>query len=181
MANYRYNLIGRYMDGTSVVGYELEDKKTGKTTRVTREQCAFLVGKGIIEGVGARCYKDELIIEATDGYRKLSELPKMDIKTGNIKFKDGAPQGNRRIAVNFDTARLVARVNGGGFVVQTATGYRVVDRDTMSNLLENEKIINASLQKYTKDGKTQKIIRLSTREPLSSLPVYSVEQVAQLR
>lgn len=177
MSNYRYGMIGRYVDGTSVVAYELADRKTGQNIKVTREQAAYLIGRGLIEGVSARLYREELIIEAVEGYTRVADLPKLDVKTGSLKFKNGAPQGTRRINISFDTATLIGRTDSGKFVIQTGTGSKIVDRMTLMKLLDAKKIINANAQTYTKDGKTQYIVRMADKSPLKSLPVYTEAQV----
>ena len=99
MINYR--LLGRYMDGTNVVAYELQSNSDATRRKVSREQMILFVGKGIVPGVKARCYQDKVLLEAEDGYPNISDLPAMNINNGNMR---GVPSvGNRRIKQDFDT------------------------------------------------------------------------------
>lgn len=175
MINYR--LLGRYMDGTNVVAYELQSNSDATRRKVSREQMILFVGKGIVPGVKARCYQDKVLLEAEDGYPNISDLPAMNINNGNMR---GVPSvGNRRIKQDFDTCALVGRINNErAFVVQSSYGYAIVDSEKLTKLAMDGKVVNARVQNYKKDdGRSQRIIRLSTGQKMSELPVYDRETV----
>ena len=172
MAGVRYEILGRHMNGTEVVKYELYDHKTGTNVAVTREQCAFLIGKGVIEGVQARLYRDTLIIEAAPGYKNISELPVRNVNTGQFK---NVPSGNRRIEVSFDTGAIVARTNKNNFVVKTGTGTKIISKRELEYAIANDKIINANIQTYTdkNTGRVSRIVRLSDKSKMADLPMVT--------
>lgn len=181
MASYRYEIIGRYMNGPSVEAYALRDTKTQKSVRVTREQAAFLVGRQQIRGVTGRLYQDQLIIEAQDGFTKLADLPKYDVNKGEVRFKSENMQGTKRKPLNFDSVVLRGKYAGGGFVVEDGSGAHIIDREQLLVLLNQKRVINASLQVFNNPaGKTQRIIRMSDRSRLSDLPEFSDAQVASM-
>ena len=177
MAAPKYQMIGRYMNGTSVEAYAIKDINTGKEIKVSREQTVFLVGKALIVGISGRMYEDQVLLEAEAGHTKIADLPKYDVNKQRVKFKGNAMQGTNRKPLQFDSVTLVARVDNGGFVIQTGTGIRVIDRAALIQLLEQKKVINANIQKYDDGHKVQQIVRMSDKSRLSDLPVYKEEQV----
>ena len=75
--------------------------------------------------------------------------------------------------------RLVGRINNErAFVVQSSYGYAIVDSEKLTKLAMDGKVVNARVQNYKKDdGRSQRIIRLSTGQKMSELPVYDRETV----
>ena len=61
-ARTNYQIVGRYMDGSEVTGYHLMDISTGKNRRYSREQLAFLVGKGQVTNCSGQIYQDKLLL-----------------------------------------------------------------------------------------------------------------------
>ena len=172
----RFRLLGRHMDGTNVVGYETIDTRNNQNRTLSREQMLFLVGKGEVEGVRGRLYQDKVIIEAMDGYRNISDLPARNVNSGAFR---NTPAGNRRIEVSFDTASVIGRIiEDNRFVINTGTGMSIIDKDELARAIKDNKIINARLQVYNHDGRTQHIIRMSDGSSLKELPKYSANQFA---
>ena len=68
-----YQIVGRYMDGKEVTGYHLMDLEDGKNRRYTREQVAFLVGKGQVTNCSGRIYQDKILLEGVG--MSLNDLP----------------------------------------------------------------------------------------------------------
>lgn len=172
----RFRLIGRHMDGSSVAAYEVIDIKNNARKTISREQMVFLVGKGDVEGVSGRLYQDKVIIEAEDGYKNISELPVRNVNNGEFR---NVPSGNRRVEVSFDTGALVGRViEDGRFVIKTGTGIDILDREQLAIAIKGNRIINARLQEFVKDGRKQTIIRMSDGSALSSLKKFSASQLS---
>jgi len=179
----KFTMAGRIMNGASVEKYVLRDKKTGELKQVTREQCAYLVGRGLIEGVVGRLYLEQLIIEAAAGYPNISDLPTQNIKTGAMKsdvINSVSDYGklNKRVEMTFDIMSLQAKTDKGNFAVKTGQGPKIINRADLAEAIKQNKVINANLQEYTKDGRTQLIIRLTDKRTLSSLPVVSEEALS---
>lgn len=69
-----YQLVGRYMDGKSVIGYHLYCMDNGKNGRYTPEQFAYLVGRGQVTNVEGQVFKDDMLYRGTNG-TDINKLP----------------------------------------------------------------------------------------------------------
>lgn len=60
-ARIEYKIIGRYANGREITGYHIQGSN-GASKKMTREQIAFLVGKGQIVNCAAQIYQDKLLL-----------------------------------------------------------------------------------------------------------------------
>lgn len=147
-----YQIVGRYMDGKEVVAYHLQSLETGKAGRYTREQVAYLVGRGQVTNCEAQIYQDKLLLRGKG--ISLEELPVQQengclSRTGNL--------GKIRRGTNTDDALtqllIVASIVKGrnvlGYVIQNAGGGQTrVDRMKLLELARDGRIGNARVQMY---------------------------------
>ncbi len=74
-----YAIVGRYMDDKEVVAYALQSIEASKSGRYTREQVAYLVGRGQVTNCEGQIYKDAgySILNRGIGlvWKELDEIP----------------------------------------------------------------------------------------------------------
>lgn len=109
----KYNLVGRYMTGSSVAGYEIQDKATGQNLTRSRGQVCLLVGAGRIENCDARIDKDRVILIGVG--INIDELPvcrlKKDKNTANVieSVKDTHSNGSKEDIPDFKKYDITKR------------------------------------------------------------------------
>jgi len=124
-AKTMYQIVGRYMNGSEVTGYHLHSMETGKAGRFSREQVAFLVGKGQVTNCTGQIYQDKLILRGTNG--SLDDLP---VQQEDGRFKGSETIGHVRkntSAADAMTQFMIVGVlrdkkNVVGYIVQNAGG-----------------------------------------------------------
>ena len=147
-----YAIIGRYMNGKEVTGYQLQDE-SGKSKRYTKEQVYFLVGKGAITNCSGQIYEDKVILKGKG--INLNDLPIADERKGSIrnteavgkvrKGKTSTDVMNQCIIVG----RLEANGRTVGYTVKNAGGAtRKLKREDVLTLAKNGGIGNARVQMY---------------------------------
>lgn len=76
----QYKITGRYLNKREVVGYHMEDLDTNKSGRFSRDQVAFLVGRGQVINCEAQIYKDKVLYRGIGCC--LDDLPSKQINDG---------------------------------------------------------------------------------------------------
>lgn len=148
----QYQIVGRYMDGKEVTAYHLQSLDTGKQGRYSREQVAFLVGRGQVTNCEGQIYKDKLLLRGVGV--SLESLPVQQedgelSRTSNVgKVRKGTSAEDAMTQVIIVGALTRGR-NVVGYVVQNAGGgQNRVDRPTLLNLAKAGRVGNARVQMY---------------------------------
>ena len=79
-----FNVVGRYMDGSKVVGYQLIDRD-GSQLRVNVERVIFMIGRGEIDNMRIQ-YVNGIVVPRGKGVN-LQKLPVFDIKKQQLRCK----------------------------------------------------------------------------------------------
>lgn len=171
----QYQIVGRYMNGTSVTGYQVQSSDGGKTAKLTREQVALLVGRGQVVNCGATIYRDKLIFKGIGV--NLDSLPMMrDTSVQAAKNQaDSADMTNaaRESVQSFPviSAVIVNGRNTVGYVLKNAKGEeKKVSRKDCLILARDKKIGNVRLQMYNE----KPILRGAAGTNLNELPVINI-------
>lgn len=173
-----YQIMGRYMDGSTVVGYHLQSSDSEKAGRYTRDQVIYLTGRGQITNCEAQVYFDrskdwtsgKVLLRGVG--MSLDSLPTQQAngtmtKTeglGKIR-KDATADSIMTqlmlvgIVVNEDNKKV------GYMLRNTAGGLKPVSRDTVINLARDGKIGNARVQ-----ASNERVILRGVGIDLSALP-----------
>jgi hypothetical protein len=164
--NERYLLVGRYMKGTEVTGYHIVFVNGDEHRKVTKEQFAFLLGKGAIVNCTGQIYGDRLIVRSVSGV-DINKLPVYDEQTSSIKKvsdeyikvsdKDDAGKLMSQYVI---TARIMRGKNNIGFELRNYGGQVLrLSRDKVIELASKKLIANAIVQNLNKGGETKKVLR----------------------
>ena len=79
-----YTLVGKYKEGKEVVAYELQAEGTEGTKRVTVDQMAYFVGRGVVNGVTAQIYNGKLLYRGVGDSIGTKEASKLKTKTSKL-------------------------------------------------------------------------------------------------
>lgn len=147
-----YSIVGRYMNGKEVTGYQIQSTK-GESKRVTREQLCLLVGRGDITNCTGQVYKKKVILKGKG--ININDLPIVDEKNSKVKNTDkiGAVKKGTSNTDAVNQLMIVRKlVSGGkpvGYVLRNAGGAeRKIKRDEVVTLAKNGGIGNARVQMY---------------------------------
>lgn len=147
-----YSIVGRYMNGKEVTGYQIQSTK-GESKRVTREQLCLLVGRGDITNCTGQVYKKKVILKGKG--ININDLPIVDEKNSKVKNTDkiGAVKKGKSNTDAVNQLMIVRKlVSGGkpvGYVLRNAGGAeRKIKRDEVVTLAKNGGIGNARVQMY---------------------------------
>lgn len=133
--NETFKIIGRYMKGTELVGYQLVSSN-GEQVKMSKKSVEDLINKGLIPECRLAKYEGKIYVRGV----RASELPVMNINTGIIK--DG------KLEV-IQTYRITHRIIQGGKVI----GYQIQDnqgnvhnvtQDKAWQLASKKMLINAA-------------------------------------
>lgn len=147
-----YQMVGRYMAGKEVVAYHLQSLETGKSGRYTKEQIAYLVGRGQITNCEGQIYQDKVLLRGKG--ISLEDLPVQQVN-GSLSRTDSI--GKIRRGVTGDEAMTQLMIVGSivrgrnvlGYVVQNAGGGRTkMSRADVIELARNHRVGNARVQMY---------------------------------
>lgn len=168
----QYQIVGRYMDGTSVTGYQMQSIETGKSGKFTREQAAFLVGRGQVTNCDASIYQDKIIFKGIGV--SLESLP--IIRDGKVSNTDRIGHVRRDVtpeqAVNqlMISGVIVSGRNTVGYVIRNAGGQeKKIKREDCLKLASQNRLGNARIQNYN-----GKVILRGVGVNLNELPVINV-------
>ena len=147
-----YQIVGRYMDGKEVTAYHLQSIDTGKSGRYTREQVAYLVGRGQITNCIGQLYQDKVILRGNG--MNLDDLPVQyeDGKSRNMD-KLGRVKKGTDVADAMTQFMIIGTIKSGrnvvGYVIQNAgCGVKRIKRQQLLELAEAGRIGNARVQNY---------------------------------
>lgn len=168
----QYQIVGRYMDGTSVTGYQMQSIETGKSGKFTREQAAFLVGRGQVTNCDASIYQDKVIFKGIGV--SLESLP--IIRDGKVSNTDRIGHVRRDVtpeqAVNqlMISGVIVSGRNTVGYVIRNAGGQeKKIKREDCLKLASQNRLGNARIQNYN-----GKVILRGVGVNLNEIPVINV-------
>lgn len=168
----QYQIVGRYMDGTSVTGYQMQSIETGKSGKFTREQAAFLVGRGQVTNCDASIYQDKIIFKGIGV--SLESLP--IIRDGKISNTDRIGHVRKDVtpeqAVNqlMISGVIVSGRNTVGYVIRNAGGQeKKIKREDCLKLASQNRLGNARIQNYN-----GKVILRGVGVNLNELPVINI-------
>lgn len=148
----QYQLVGRYMDGGSVVGYHLQDLMTGKSGRFDRETMCFLVGRGSVTNVKGRMYQGKVLFDGVG--MKISDLPVVNEGTNQLRrgqnIRNVRGQG---VQDKLEQLMLVGVLKSGrtpvAYVLRNqGGGTKQVSRDEILALAKAGKISNVRVQQW---------------------------------
>lgn len=145
-----YQIVGRYMNGSEVVGYHLLCNESGKAGRYTKEQICYLVGRGQITNCSGQIYKDKVLLRGIG--ISLDSLP-VKQENGELSRTDniGKIRKGTSAADAMTQYIIVAAITSGhanvGYVVQNAGGAKHnINRETAFKLAKLGRIGNARYQ-----------------------------------
>lgn len=174
-ARVMYQIVGRYMDGTEVVGYHLQSMETGKAGRYSREQVAYLVGRSQVTNCQGQIYKDKLLLRGIG--MSLDDLPVKQENGGLTRTDNIGKVRSNTSTEDAMTQFMVVKsiVNGRnviGYTIRNAGGAeRNISRNKMIELAQSGRIGNVRFQ--TSNGKA--ILR-GVGISLNELPSITAEQ-----
>lgn len=178
MANrVEYQIVGRYMRGKEVTGYHLQSISTGKSSKYTREQVCFLVGREQVTNCTGQIYNDKVLLRGKG--MSLEDLPISQEPTeGKEESKEDAK--NRQQAQKaMNQLQIVGALRSGknvvGYMVQNAgCATKRLRRADVIELVKNGKISNARVQTYN-----GKVLLRGVNCNLDELPSESVDANGQ--
>ncbi len=137
-----YKIVGRYMDGVQVIGYQLMDSN-GNSIRAKKSDVERLADEGFVENCRVIEYNGVNYIKGV-GIR-ISELPVMNLRTGEIKNSQAGDTDS--IAKLVITTRLMRGNSVVGYMVKDASGkqYRL-SKEKVWQLAREKAISNAMAQ-----------------------------------
>lgn len=79
-----YTLVNKYKEGKEVVAYELQAEGAEGTKRVTVDQMAYFVGRGVVTGVTAQIYNGKLLYRGVGDSIGSKEATQLKTKTSKL-------------------------------------------------------------------------------------------------
>lgn len=145
-----YQIVGRYMDGKEVTGYHLQSLDTGKAGRYSREQVAYLVGRGQVTNCEGQIYKDKLLLRGVG--MSLDDLP-VQQEDGRIsrtdsvgKIRKGSTGADVMTQVMLSKAIVSGRNVVGYIVTNAGGGTTILNRQQTFEMARAGRIGNARYQ-----------------------------------
>lgn len=175
----KYKIVGRYMEGSRVSAYCLEDDN-GKVEPYTREQTIYLVARGDVSNCKAQLGEKAVVLS---GYpTPLRDLPVLDLKTMQTRNNDGMTKPTKSNPNKLGQWNIVALVVAdndkrmiGGYVIQSANGdKRTVSSDNCRQLIKDRQIGNARLNMY--NGKALIRAKEGNFNDLPKIPVSQIKK-----
>jgi hypothetical protein len=165
-----YQLVGRYLDGKNVVGYQIQSLESGKSGRYSKDALAYLVGRGQVTNCTGGIYKDDFLLRGVG--IQIDDLPVVNAD-GAISRTDNIGKVRRGTSAEDALTQLmiVATIKNGRNVV----GYRLrnagggeanAERNKVLALAKEGRIGNARVQMYN-----GKIILKGVNVNIKELPV----------
>lgn len=170
-----FQIVGRYMSGSSVTGYHLQSLETGKSGKYSKEQVCLLIGRGQITNCDGQIYKDTVLLRGVNC--QIEALPVIQ-EDGSLSRADGLGRVKRGTSAQdaVTNVNIVGVIRSGrnnvGYVVANAGGgtYKFA-RDKVMLLAKEGRIGNARVQMH--NGKA--ILR-GIGVDLGSLPVTVIDE-----
>ena len=180
-----YNVVGRYMDGTSVTGYHLVGSD-GSQIQASKDRVLFLIGKGLVNNLRAQALEDGMIIRGKG--INLNTIPiydvnKQQLRGENIQKTQVKPKKNSNIIGQLEiTKRIMFKTQCLGYVLRDINGKETrISRERVIELGIQRLLTNATVQKYTNSQtqKTQLILR-GVGTDLNKIPELIVNEAGKV-
>lgn len=149
-----FNVTGRYMNGSQVVGYQLVGQD-GNQLQVNSDRIIFMIGRNQIANMRIQ-YSDGQVVPRGKGVN-LNKLPRFDVTKqqfgGNEASQKAAKIQNRANYNVMGQLEIVKRIMRGktveGYVVRDFSGAeKKLPRSKVIELASNKIISNATVSKY---------------------------------
>lgn len=171
-----YQMTGRYLNGTEVTSYHLQNLEGGSSGKFSREQVYYLVGRGQVTNCIGRLGPNGTVQLAGRGM-KITDLPTQqeDGRINNTEAVGKIRRGETGAAV-MDKLTIIAQVPEGRRVVaywlQNAGKGRIIkSREEVIELAKKNMISNARVQ--NNNGKI--LLRAKTGCEINKLPAVDRE------
>lgn len=163
--NKVYNVTGRYMSGTEVVGYHLVCSD-GTSMEVGKEKAILMTSRGLIENIRVQYGTDNSVIIRGKGVN-LNNLPIYDVnKSGfrqnnqpeisNINKKCNNPLNQYKLI-----KRIMYKTSCVGYVLIDNSGKEIkINRSKMLEIAMNGLVVNAEARKYIPSGKSEAVMTI---------------------
>lgn len=149
-----FNVTGRYMNGSQVVGYQLVGQD-GSQLQVNSDRIIFMIGRGEINNMRVQ-YNDGEVVPRGKGVN-LNKLPRFDVTKqqfgGNEASQKAAKITHRNNYAAMGQLEIIKRIMRGkaveGYVVRDFSGAeKKLPRSKVIELASNKIISNATVSKY---------------------------------
>lgn len=111
--NREFQIVGRYLNGREVVGYHIQSLGSKKSMKISKEQAAYFIGKGIITNCTCQIYKGALLYRGKG--MSLDDLPAE--QTGDMIDNTDSEKNMTKLTV---VGCLKSGSRTVGYVVQNA-------------------------------------------------------------
>ena len=165
----RYSLLGRQREGTSIIGYILNDNVNNQIVTVTKNKAYELAFNKMIKDVTIQYYNGKIIMKGI-GF-KVSELPDYDLKGNLIVKNEPVVRETKKVLL---TGKYFDGKNIAGYKITVVLGNTILQeymasREKVMELAAKGLITNARYQKSNGVG----ILR-GVDCKLSQLPLIEV-------
>ena len=142
-------VVGRYMDGSKVVGYHLQSN-SGQGGQVTKNQLCSLIQKGAVANCTVQMYKGEVLIRGKEG-TNINELPIYDVKNGAYKNTGVEIKGKKNTG-KLGQFKLVKRVLLSKslyavVLLDASETERFISKQQFISLLDSGMVLNVKIQR----------------------------------
>lgn len=178
-ARLQYQIVGRYMDRTEVVAYHLQCLSNGKSVKLSKEQVAFLVGRGQVTNCQGQIYQDKLLLRGVGV--SLDSLPTKQVNregsaiknTSSIgKVRNGTSAGDAMSQVMIVQFIVDGKRTIGAVLQNSGGGTAKVDRNKLIELASAGRIGNARVQKSN-----DRVILRGVNCDLRNMPTVSAKEL----
>lgn len=173
-----YAIVGRYMnEKKEVIAYELQSIEASKSGRYTREQVAYLVGRGQVTNCEGQIYGDKLLLRGVG--MNLNDLPVI-YSNGKSRNMDlaGHQYKDNTTAETLNQVMITKVIRFGRNVI----GYEIQNIGGQTKNINREQAISLALQKRIGNAIAFKsgdgyMLRAAKGYDLSNLPVLHMNRI----
>lgn len=144
-----YQIVGRYMNGKNVVGYDIKNNETGKVIKCSKNQVFYLVGSEQITNCTGQIYGTSVILRGKG--MSLDDLPVKVVPLKEVKSEELQVNNEQSKVTNKKTITTVYKQGRNVIEVDLTSSEGTVEKCSYANLIErarNGEIANARAQKY---------------------------------
>ena len=170
---YKYTIVGRYLDGVNVLGYAIQNKNTNDIKLLDRVIVEQMALSKEIDNVSAQIYNGKVLLKGKNC--KLSTLPNYD-SDGSLHRKDEIQlEDNEELVV---TARITQGKSTTGYIISLRRNGEYIDKKS---------ITREGLMRVAKEGYISNVrVQLSNKKPvlrgmnceLAKLPIYRQSELS---
>jgi hypothetical protein len=173
-----YQLVGRYYDGKTVVGYQLQSIESNKTGVYTKEALAYLIGRNQVTNCQGAINNDQFILRGVG--MSIDDLPVVNAdgvvsRTDNI----GKVRRGTSAADALNQFIIIGVIKNGKNVI----GYRVRNAGGGESNLSRPKILELAKQGRIGNARVQnyngQVILKGVNVNLKTLPLIDATKQAQ--